>query len=133
MFKRFAPRIGKDYVSTQQNEESEIGSLRRKQDQSAQGANDANGQTLTQGEGHQNGNQYGRATRTLCQGGGKSGDSSSARDTIAGGMLRQLIDEYKELISTKQSEIDRLQNRVTHFEGLLADLNQRVAANPRND
>lgn len=52
------------------------------------------------------------------------------RTTIAGGMLRQLIDEYREQRSVKLAEIERLDSRIEHFEALLSELEQRVEENP---
>jgi hypothetical protein len=54
---------------------------------------------------------------------------SVAGNAGTGGILRQLIDEYREEINIRLAEVERLQTRVGHFERLLEELEQRGEEN----
>lgn len=45
--------------------------------------------------------------------------------TAAGGILSQLIDEYRDQVAAKKLELDRLEARINQFEALLEELQQR--------
>lgn len=50
----------------------------------------------------------------------------SARRSATGGILSQLIEEYRDLLAVKKQEIDRLEARIFEFEGLQNELEQRI-------
>lgn len=43
-----------------------------------------------------------------------------------GGILSQLISEYRDQVAIKKQEIDRLEGRIDEFEALLDELQQRA-------
>ena len=55
---------------------------------------------------------------------------SSSRNTITGGMLRQLIDSCKRQKAIKLAEVEELGTQIESLETILADLEQRVRENP---
>jgi hypothetical protein len=50
----------------------------------------------------------------------------SARRSATGGILSQLIEEYRDQVAVKRQEIDRLEARISEFEGLQNELQQRI-------
>jgi hypothetical protein len=56
----------------------------------------------------------------------------SGRVTSTGGILRQLIAEYRDQREAKLAEVARLDVRIEEFENLLDELEQRVRDNPRS-
>lgn len=55
---------------------------------------------------------------------------SSDRNTIAGGMLRQLIESCKRQKSIKLAEVEELDAQIENLEVILTDLEQRIRENP---
>lgn len=65
-------------------------------------------------------------SREVCQG----ADFLNRRESISGGILRQLIEQAHGQAAAHIREVERLNNSIKEWESLLAELERRIAENP---
>ncbi|MFB2877261.1 hypothetical protein [Floridanema aerugineum] len=67
-----------------------------------------------------------RVDRAICAG----SNPINRRESISGGILRQLIEQARDQVATHIREAERLNKSIAEWESLLAELERRISENP---